>query len=593
MTDDYTASEKYYNKHIAEISQQYLSVSFDDVHASWSKFLPKLLNKPNFSVLDVGAGTGRDIAHLYSQAASSLGGEDRLGHFVAVEPSQKLRQVGEQYTKQQRIKWLDDSLPTLQKTHSLEVRFDLIVLSAVWMHIPVSLRARALRKLTNLLKPGGIIVLSLKQGMSVREQQERSMFDVSVEEVESLALELGLVCELMSDASKDALQREGVHWDTVVLKLPDDGTGAFPLIRHVALNDGKSATHKLGLLRVLLRIADGHAGAVLRREKTVSGERVILPLGLVALYWIHQYKDLIDKHRLYQNPTNSPNMGFMKENGWHQLSVFQSSDFRVGNLFVGEDAVALHRTISQCAQNIRDMPCKYITLPNSDEQVFEASTKTVRAKQSLFLDVQTLTQWGEFSLPESTWLAMTRYACWIEPVLVSEWVKTMEGYKGNQDYLISHKQPLMQAALNWEAPKRSTQHVRARFEQLRSAHSMQCVWSAKPIKQKYDIDHGMPFSRWPNNDLWNLLPSNVKVNNEKRDRLPSAQTLKQSKSRMQDWWSMAWLGDSGEDKKQRFFAEANLALPGLSHDNESIDDLFEALDLQRGRLRDLQQLREW
>jgi hypothetical protein len=46
-------------------------------------------------------------------------------------------------------------------------------------------------------------------------------------------------------------------------------------------------------------------------------------------------------------------------------------------------------------------------------------------------------------------------------------------------------------------------------------------------------------------------------------------------------------------QRQRFFAEANIALPGLSTDNASIDDLFEALVLQRGRLKDMQQLKEW
>jgi hypothetical protein len=46
-------------------------------------------------------------------------------------------------------------------------------------------------------------------------------------------------------------------------------------------------------------------------------------------------------------------------------------------------------------------------------------------------------------------------------------------------------------------------------------------------------------------------------------------------------------------QRQRFFAEANIALPGLSPDNASVDDLFEALVMQRGRLKDMQQLREW
>jgi hypothetical protein len=37
----------------------------------------------------------------------------------------------------------------------------------------------------------------------------------------------------------------------------------------------------------------------------------------------------------------------------------------------------------------------------------------------------------------------------------------------------------------------------------------------------------------------------------------------------------------------------SFALPGLNSDNSSIDDLFEALIMQRGRLKEMQQLREW
>jgi uncharacterized protein YciU (UPF0263 family) len=48
-----------------------------------------------------------------------------------------------------------------------------------------------------------------------------------------------------------------------------------------------------------------------------------------------------------------------------------------------------------------------------------------------------------------------------------------------------------------------------------------------------------------------------------------------------------------QSQSKRFFAEVNIALPGLSSDNSSIDDLFDALLLQRGRLKEMQQLREW
>jgi len=589
-------SNNYYNDRVEELAQQYLSLSFDDVHHNWAHHLPSIFKKPSSTILDVGAGAGRDASHI-AKMANQYCKDDSNCRIYAAEPAIEMKRVGQETTRNQNVQWLQDSLPALNKITQLEVSFDLILLSAVWMHVPPGQRARSMRKLTNLLKPGGKIIILLKFGMTVQEQQQRQMYDVSVEELEHLAQNLGLFSKLEAQNEKDKFGRNGVHWQTLVLQMPDDGTGAFPFIRHVAINDGKAATHKLALIRVLLRIADGHPGAVLRRETSLHGDRVILPLGLVALYWIHQYKDLIDHYKLFQTPNKSPNMGFMKEGGWNKLNHRTSSDFRIGNLFTGEDAKSLHKTLSASAQNIRDMPSKYITLPNSDARVFEVAAKTVRPKDSLFLDLETLAQWGEFSLPESTWLALSRYACWIEPVLVNEWVKAMASYKGNQNDVGADKRAYMHNALQWLEPKRTTAEVRNRFESLKLNQTMQCVWSAKTLNRKYDIDHSMPFARWPNNDLWNLVPSNSKVNNEKRDRLPTERKLLDARERMLQWWNIAWADDTDLGKeltcRRRFFAEANIALPGVSIDNTSIDDLFEALLLQRSRLKEMQQLKEW
>ncbi|WP_085297406.1 class I SAM-dependent methyltransferase [Cognaticolwellia mytili] len=626
-------SPNFYNVNATELAQQYLSKSFDEVHQSWSQFLPSIIENPNARILDLGAGSGRDAKYLAELAAKTHNTKNNIQVFAA-EPAKELSTLGKSTTQFLKVKWLEDSLPALHNITKQEVSFDLILLSAVWMHIPSSDRARSIRKLANILKPGGKLVVSLRHGQTNEECKQRKMHAVCADELKQLATDVGLFTKLETLKEEDKLGRNHVSWQTVVLQMPDDGSGAFPFIRHVAINDGKSATHKLALLRVLLRIADGHPGAVLRRESSPLGDRVILPVGLVALYWCHQYKDLIDKHNIFQRPGNDPNMGFMKPNGWHKLTHRTASDYRIGNLFVGDDAVSLHKTISAAVSNIKSMPCRFITLANSDATVFEVASKTVKAKDSIFLDLQTLEQWGEFSLPESTWLAFNRYACWIEPVLVSEWVKTMANYTGNSQYKSPENQYHLHQALNWEEPKRTTTEVRNRFEQLKKQQSnselMQCVWSAKSLKQNYDIDHSMPFARWPNNDLWNLLPTDCKINNQKSDRLPTEHKLIESKARIQHWWQEAWLNDSTATNKQsrtpkskkleineqpmsyristqyfvtptdsnqsqykRFFAEANIALPGLNSANESIDDLFEALVMQRGRLKEMQQLREW
>jgi SAM-dependent methyltransferase len=586
---------QFYNDNAIELAQQYLSKSFDEVHQSWSQFLPSIIENPNARILDLGAGSGRDAKHFAELAAKTHTTKDNI-QILAAEPANELSQLGQKTTQGLNVIWIEDSLPSLGTVTKQEVSFDLILLSAVWMHIPPSDRARSIRKLANLLKPGGKLVISLRHGQTDEECKQRKMHHVCADELKQLATGVGLFTKLETPKEDDRLGRNHVSWQTVVLQMPDDGSGAFPFIRHVAINDGKSATHKLALLRVLLRIADGHPGAVLRRELSPFGDRVILPVGLVALYWCHQYKDLIDTHQLYQTPNKSPNMGFMKSDGWHKLTHRTASDYRIGNLFTGDDAKALYKTITAAVSNIKTMPCRFITLPNSDETVFEVASKSVKAKNSIFLDLKTLEQWGEFSLPESTWLAFNRYACWIEPVLVSEWVKTMASYSGNSEYSSPEKQFHLYQALNWLEPKRTTVEIRNRFEQLKkqqpNSELMQCVWSAKCLKKNYDIDHSMPFARWPNNDLWNLLPTDSKINNQKSDRLPTEQKLKIAKERIQRWWQEAWL-ENFDNNHQRFFAEANIALPGVNSNNSSIDDLFEALVVQRSRLKEMQQLREW
>jgi len=586
-------SASYYNKNAHQLAEMYLSKTFEQVHQAWLEYLPPVLNKTDARILDLGAGAGRDCKYLALQGAANN------VQITAVEPAQMLADLGKEHTQGLNVNWLQDSLPDLATVTQQEISFDLILLSAVWMHIPDSQRERSLRKLANLLKPGGKLVISLRHGPS---GDERKMFDVCSDQLIQMGKIFGLSAVLETGLNDDVIGRDEITWQTVVLKLPDDGSGAFPFIRHVALNDGKSATHKLALMRVLLRIADGHPGAVIRREDN----RVILPMGLVALYWSHQYKDLIDKHHLFQTPNKNSNMGFMKADGWHKLTDLQSSDYRVGNLFIGDQSKALCKLLSACASNIKSMPCKYITYPNSDKGVFEVASKTVRAKESLFLDLPTLKAWGEFSLPEHLWTAFNRYACWIEPVLISEWVKTMAGYQGNKQHQSPEKQHQLFNALNWLEAKRSTTEVRKRFDNLQKEQGNQhnCVWTDKSLKRKYAIDHCMPFARWPNNDLWNLLPSDAKANIQKSDHLPTAQKMKAAKQRITDWWSDAWLSEDGEfeqktgdlnkiNSSQRFFAEANIALPGLEANNNSVDDLFEALLLQRGRLKEMQQLREW
>ena len=54
---------------------------------------------------------------------------------------------------------------------------------------------------------------------------------------------------LRSRTTQPDLRRPNLKWETLVFAMPDDGTGSLPLLRHVIVNDNKSSTYKLGLLR--------------------------------------------------------------------------------------------------------------------------------------------------------------------------------------------------------------------------------------------------------------------------------------------------------------------------------------------------------
>jgi SAM-dependent methyltransferase len=169
---------RWYDANVAEVSRRYESVAAESVYA----WLVDLLPKAPALMLDVGAGTGRDAAWL-----ASCGLE-----VVAAEPSAAMRTEAQRLHPSRSIRWIADSLPGLDQTLRLGLSFDMILLSAVWMHIPPTNRTRAFRKLVTLLKPGGSIAITLRHGPA---EAERGIHTVSRDEIECLAREHGAFIE--------------------------------------------------------------------------------------------------------------------------------------------------------------------------------------------------------------------------------------------------------------------------------------------------------------------------------------------------------------------------------------------------------------
>jgi SAM-dependent methyltransferase len=558
----------FYSQNADQFAEQYETVDPEKIHGSWSHFIPETKSL----ILDVGAGSGRDAAWLAN-----------MGHEVfAVEPAKKLREKAQALHPLQNIHWISDTLPLLKKINNLGFKFDLILLNAVWIHIAPKNRERSFRKLSNLLKPGGKLVITLRHGPI---KDKRVMYPVSSEELNSFANRFAMQV-LLDTKTEDQLNRPDVSWSTIVLWIPDDGTGALPLLRHVIVNDAKSSTYKLALLRVLVRIADGAQGAIMDKNE----EHVSLPFGLVALYWVKAFKPLILDKNFLQHPAGSKGLGFDKE-AFRALRDVSPHDLNIGAQFKGKEAQNLTAAMRDARQIIKKMPAFYTTYPSSMDPVFPCESKRVQLKSSIRLDFDFFTKFGTFKIPRNLWDAMIRYACWIEPAIISEWESLMAGYDtkaGNKRTLDEYH-----IALSWLDKEHNTGEVRAVADQLKAkGKPLYCIWTGKRLSSEYEIDHCFPFAHWPNNDLWNLMPANKQANRNKLDKIPSAQLMNTAKERIAEWWDAAYSPDLYFN---RFVTEAEASLPivkSLKVENH-LDRIFMGIQNQRIRLKTDQQIAEW
>jgi SAM-dependent methyltransferase len=559
-------SNQYYKLHAEALSNQYNTIASDAIHCRWS--LKHLQDKPGLAC-DIGAGSGRDANWL----------ADRGWDVVAVEPSSEMRVLAESRSHP-NVTWLDDSLPRLDKLRAFGHRFDLVLLSAVWMHLPPekAARERAFRILTELLKPAGLLIITLRHGSDEEENGERGFFEVSAEELLEYAKDRAVaVTDRFSEADHS---RDHVSWETLVFKIPDDGTGSLSILRHIIVNDDKSSSYKLGLLRILTRIAEGSPGIVVGR----SDDYVDIPLGVVGLYWLKQYKPLLLAHKIPQHPNTAQGYGFAGEH-FYKLDRISNYDLRLGARFDAERGAIVTGAIRDACRNITKMPAKYITYPGGNSPIFDFQWESYRPKvRPITLSRSFLLGFGRFRIPAQLWQTLGQYACWIEPVIIREWSRLTMGW-GIADY-----QSTSLSVFDWEEGRRDTGIAKKRVVELKGEGvKVPCVWTASNPKLLH-IDHCFPWARWLNNDLWNLLPASPVANASKGEKLPSAFAMANAKVRIQDWWQHAYVDSV---LKEQFFMEAGSSLPNLQDGEFGVNEIYTAMLYQRARLKSDQQLVEW
>lgn len=200
MTPTLVSGTEGYAEQVAELFELYERISAPESHRAVRHLIP---TAPSL-ILDIGSGTGRDAAWFASMGH----------HVVAVEPTDAMRLPAMALHPSPAIEWLDDSLPDLALLLARGEKFDVVMLSAVWMHLDQGQRRQAMPHLAALVRPGGAVIMTIRHGPV---PAGRRMFEVSPEETIELAQTQGLdpVLNVRTQSSQESNRLAGVTWTSL------------------------------------------------------------------------------------------------------------------------------------------------------------------------------------------------------------------------------------------------------------------------------------------------------------------------------------------------------------------------------------------
>ena len=197
MTSVQVSGTEGYADEAEDLFKRYEGIPAADAHRAVLHLIPAAPSR----VLDIGSGTGRDAAWFAS-----------MGHrVVAVEPTDAMRLPAMALHPSPQIEWLNDSLPELALLRRRGERFDLVMLTAVWMHLDAQQRQRAMPNLAGLVREGGTVVMKIRHGPV---PAGRRMFEITPEETIELARmqSLNPVLNLRTQSSQKQNLAAGITW---------------------------------------------------------------------------------------------------------------------------------------------------------------------------------------------------------------------------------------------------------------------------------------------------------------------------------------------------------------------------------------------
>ena len=501
----------YYTENATEIARRYESV-VSPVERYFA-----LAFTLGARVLDVGCGSGRDASRLLCSGYDAYG----------IEPVEALRHAAMAAHPELAGRIGEGGLPRTGDAFGGE--FDGILCSAVLMHVPETDLLDAALAIRQLLKPGGRLLLSIPASRGDllsgdRDTNGRLFSPYSADEISLLLERLGFA-PISRWESEDVLGRSGTSWTTLLLERRS-GAQQRPIdqIESILNRDRKEATYKLALIRALAEIATQEARSAVWLETGTVG----VPIHRIAERWLLYYWPLLahpdkfpqsraeaagGKSIKFRNALSMLMEPFAHQGAYSGLTAWHLA--RTSDQLDATSRPRLQTALRSIAETIRSGPVTFSGSGLGAGPVFgyDKNSKLVLMPTEL---------WREFSL----------LGHWIADAVVVRWAALTQQIARRHDMDAGDVLPLLLAK---PEATRSVQLARTAYL---DAGVSSCTWSKRPLKGTLSVDHAIPFALWGNNDLWNLVPADPRVNLSKSDKLPATELLEESKPRIVASWNV-------------------------------------------------------
>ena len=332
----------------------------------------------------------------------------------------------------------------------------------------------------------------------------------------------------------------------------------FTNISKIIERDSKVTTYKFALLRGVIDIIQDNSPYI-----TIAGDRVHFPLGLLIEKWMIYYYPILESSIAIPQINAKKNLAFETQfkkiisaySSNNGLSAFYN-DMRNKGIppHLQDDFLALAK---QLRDTITDMPMRHIgySVNNSEYSIFlweKGNLQRNPAKVDLeFL----ITNFGTFSIPLDYYQAFQVLGSFIsgQDSILFKWAEFSVNASDENLSIERVVSNVLKSPITERDVKTSKDLYKSILEKDGKVY---CVWTGKEIT-RYDVDHIIPFSIWKNNDLWNLLPAQAKVNNQKRDKIPGVGQIEKNKDLILHYWELIH-----QFQSQRFEKEIQVTLLG-------------------------------